>query len=85
MNCKGLKEALWKWLTSLPSISRYEGSMVKPSAKQALQEVQNALHYFPLKENAWQTQALCIDALLQVRILMQLNQSIVSFFQPPTS
>ena len=77
---QGIKRGIMEMADIITINKAYEGEELSDTAKKAMQEIKNALHYFPQKENSWLTKVLSADALHSVNI-EKIMQSIQSYFE----
>ncbi len=60
---QGIKRGIMEMADIICINKAYDGDTLKPTAKKAVQEIRNALHYFPQKNNSWLTKVRTSDAL----------------------
>jgi len=77
---QGIKRGIMEMADIICINKAYEGKELSETAKKAIQEIKNALHYFPQKENSWLTKVLSADALHSINI-KKIMQTIQSYFE----
>lgn len=77
---QGIKRGIMEMADIICVNKAFEEKQLLPSAKKAIQEIKNALHYFPQKEHSWLTKVLAIDAL-NGENLTSIMESIEAYFQ----
>lgn len=60
---QGIKRGIMEMADIININKAYEGKELKPQAKKAMQEIRNALHYFPQKDYSWLTKVRATDSL----------------------
>lgn len=60
---QGIKRGIMEMADIIAINKAFINSELKPQAKQAMQELRNALHYFPEKDNSWLTKVCATDSL----------------------
>lgn len=60
---QGIKRGIMEMADLIAINKAYEGDYLKSQAKNAMQEIKNALHYYPEKEFSWLTKVVGVDAL----------------------
>jgi LAO/AO transport system kinase len=76
---QGIKRGIMEMADLICINKSFEGETLKPAAKKAVQEIRNALHYFPQNKLSWLTKVLNLDAL-QGNNVMEVQESISAFF-----
>jgi LAO/AO transport system kinase len=77
---QGIKRGIMEMADIICINKAYDGSVRLPAAKKAIQELKNALHYFPQKEHSWLTQVLAMDALSGEN-LSELTNAMSAYFE----
>lgn len=75
---QGIKRGIMEMADILVVNKAYDKGQISAKAKKAMQELQNALHYFPQKKHSWLTPVMAIDALAQIHI-QELKESLDSY------
>lgn len=60
---QGIKRGIMEMADIIAINKAFHNSELKPQAKQAMQELRNALHYFPEKDHSWLTKVRATDSL----------------------
>jgi LAO/AO transport system kinase len=60
---QGIKRGIMEMADIICVNKAYDEAELLSSAKKAMQELKNALHYFPQKEHSWLTRVMAMDAL----------------------
>ncbi|MCB0509536.1 MAG: methylmalonyl Co-A mutase-associated GTPase MeaB [Bacteroidetes bacterium] len=76
---QGIKRGIMEMADFIVLNKAYEDGQLSAKAKKAIQELQNALHYFPQKKLSWLTPVKAIDALAQVQI-QELKNGLDSYW-----
>lgn len=76
---QGIKRGIMEMADIIAINKAYEDDELKIKAKQAMQEIKNALHYYPQKEFSWLTKVKAVDALSGIQ-LDNLLESVMQFF-----
>ena len=77
---QGVKRGIMKMADIICINKAFEGKEMLPAAKKAMQEIKNALHYFPQKELSWLSKVLAMDALSGENV-PKLALSLEAFFE----
>jgi len=77
---QGIKRGIMEMADIICMNKAYDESKLLLSSKKAMQELKNALHYFPQKEHSWLTKVTAIDALSGEN-LTSLIQDLAAYFQ----
>lgn len=75
---QGIKRGIMEMADILVVNKAYDDAQLSLKAKKAIQELQNALHYFPQKKHSWLTPVLAIDSLAQIQI-HELKENLDSY------
>ena len=76
---QGIKRGIMEMADIIAINKAFEDAELKIKAKQAMQEIKNALHYYPQKEFSWLTKVKAVDALSGIQ-LDDLLESVLQFF-----
>ncbi|MFT4969415.1 MAG: LAO/AO transport system kinase [Chitinophagales bacterium] len=77
---QGIKRGIMEMADIIAINKAYEDDELKPKARLSMQEIKNALHYYPQKEFSWLTKVKAIDSLAR-QGLESLLKSFNSFFE----
>ena len=76
---QGIKRGIMEMADIIAINKAFINSELKPQAKQAMQELRNALHYFPEKDNSWLTKVCATDSL-EGEGVQKMVETLDSFF-----
>ena len=76
---QGIKRGIMEMADIIAINKAFINAELKPQAKQAMQELRNALHYFPEKDNSWLTKVCATDSL-EGEGVQKMVETLDSFF-----
>lgn len=76
---QGIKRGIMEMADIIAINKAFINAELKPQAKQAMQELRNALHYFPEKDNSWLTKVRATDSL-EGEGVQKMVETLNSFF-----
>ena len=76
---QGIKRGIMEMADIIAINKAFINSELKPQAKQSMQELRNALHYFPEKDYSWLTKVRATDSL-EGESVQKMVETLDSFF-----